>query len=216
VTTTPTIEVNVPAQRTRRADGDGLETWPLVERAKAGDAEAFAELYRLHRDLVFRMAFVRVGRDPHLADDITSTTFLRAWRSIPRIEYRGRDFAALLMTIARNLIADHYKSAAVQLGTCLTFGDDTNDAPQAGEPMWIAPEVDPARNAERAELRATIEAAFDNLSPAQARILRRRYLDGWSVEETAVLEGMTVGAVKAVTFRAVRALRRAGALEAHR
>lgn len=219
MTLSPTIPVDIPAQRSQdgQRDGDGLETWPLVERAKLGDLDAFAELFRRYRELVYRAVYVRVGRDPHLAEDITATTFMRAWRSIGRVEYQGRDFAAFLMVIARNLIADHYKSGAVRLGSCLGLESPGDEgAPVAGEPMWAWAAPDPARTAERAELRRAVERALGELTAVQARIIRHRFLDGLSTEETAALEGMTIGAVKACQLRAVRALRQSRALAGHR
>ncbi len=82
----------------------------LVELAKAGDREAFGQLYDAYVDTVHRYLFVRVGQRA-LAEDLTSETFLRALRRIDTFSWQGKDIAAWFITIARNLVADHVKSA---------------------------------------------------------------------------------------------------------
>src|SRR5690606_2206251 len=91
---------------------DELRT--LVLRAKTGDAEAFGTLYDRYLDLVYRYVYFRVGSHP-LAEDLTSETFLRALRRIADFTWQGRDFGAWLVTIARNLVADHFKSGRYRL-----------------------------------------------------------------------------------------------------
>ena len=81
----------------------------LVARSQAGEPEAFGLLYDRYVDLVYRYIYYRVG-SPTLAEDLVSETFLRALRRIDSFTWQGRDFAAWLVTIARNLIADHFKS----------------------------------------------------------------------------------------------------------
>ena len=85
-----------------------------VRAAQAGDGEAFGELYDTYVDLVHRYIAYRVNNHA-LAEDLTSETFLRALRRISTFTWQGRDFGAWLVTIARNLVADHYKSSRYKL-----------------------------------------------------------------------------------------------------
>ncbi|MDF2713969.1 MAG: polymerase subunit sigma-24 [Paenibacillus sp.] len=50
----------------------------LIERARAGDRDAFGELVRRHRTKAFDWAR-NVARDPHLAEDIVQEALLRAF-----------------------------------------------------------------------------------------------------------------------------------------
>ncbi len=52
-----------------------------------------------------------------LAEDLLSETFFRALRSMASFQWQGKDFGAWLMTIARNLVVDHYKSGRARLET---------------------------------------------------------------------------------------------------
>jgi RNA polymerase sigma-70 factor, ECF subfamily len=70
-----------------------MNSWELVERAKTGDREAFASLYRIHAGQLAGWILMKV-RDRYLAEDFTSETFLRALRRIDSVTDQGRDFEA--------------------------------------------------------------------------------------------------------------------------
>ena len=88
---------------------DSARIRALVELAQGGDTEAFGQLYDRYVTGIFRYIYVRVG-NRQLAEDLTADTFLRALRSLHTFQWKGKDFAAWLTTIARNLMNDHYKS----------------------------------------------------------------------------------------------------------
>jgi RNA polymerase sigma-70 factor (ECF subfamily) len=76
--------------------------WALVDDAKSGSVAAVAGLYKAHVNAVFGYVFKRTG-DRHLAEDVTSETFLRALDKLGSVTYRGAAFRSWLITIARNL-----------------------------------------------------------------------------------------------------------------
>src|SRR5262245_40612431 len=102
-----------PAARPDRSD-PAAEVWALIERAQAGDGAAFGLLYDRYFDTVFRFVYFRVG-NRQLAEDLTADTFLRALKRIGSFTWQGRDLGAWLVTIARNLVADHFKSGRYRL-----------------------------------------------------------------------------------------------------
>src|SRR5688572_10170090 len=115
------------------AEGEVAVTLALVHRAQGGDADAFGELYDRYVDLVYRYVYYRVGSKA-LAEDLVSETFLRALRRISTFTWQGRDFAAWLITIARNLIADHYKSGKYRLEVAtadMLDADRATDGPES-------------------------------------------------------------------------------------
>ena len=89
----------VPLSFLRRDD----ET-ALVRRARAGDGDAFAELYRRHFAAVYRVAFL-VCHDAAAAEDIAQEAFLAAVRNLDRFE-RGRPVRPWLARIASNRAID--------------------------------------------------------------------------------------------------------------
>jgi DNA-directed RNA polymerase specialized sigma24 family protein len=56
-----------------------LNASTLAERSRAGDADAFAELYHRYLTPVYRFIFRRVGGDVAAAEDLTFQVFLEAF-----------------------------------------------------------------------------------------------------------------------------------------
>ena len=200
-TTGPPSESEPPKYPARPDPGDAAaEVWALVERAQAGESAAFGLIYDRYVDTVFRFVYFRVG-NRQLAEDLTSDTFLRALKRIGSFTWQGRDLGAWLVTIARNLVADHFKSGRYRLE--VTTGDvldaDREDRGPEGSPE--AAVVDHITN-------VALLTAVKQLNPEQQECIVLRFLQGFSVAETAQTMGKNEGAIKALQYRAVRALAR--------
>ncbi|QFG23770.1 sigma-70 family RNA polymerase sigma factor [Actinomadura sp. WMMB 499] len=168
----------------------------LVLRARDGDAEAFGSLYDHYVELVYRYVYYRVGSHA-LTEDLTSETFLRALRRIRDFHWQGKDFGAWLVTIARNLVADHFKSGRYRLEVC-TAELMEPDRPQEGPERAV---LDSMTN-------RTLLTAVRRLGSEQQECVVLRFLHGLSVAETALIMGKKSGAIKALQYRAVRSLAR--------
>ena len=200
-TTGPPTETEPPKYPARPDPSDAAaEVWGLVERAQAGESAAFGLIYDRYVDTVFRFVYFRVG-NRQLAEDLTSDTFLRALKRIGSFTWQGRDLGAWLVTIARNLVADHFKSGRYRLE--VTTGDvldaDREDRGPEGSPE--AAVVDHITN-------VALLTAVKQLNPEQQECIVLRFLQGFSVAETAQTMGKNEGAIKALQYRAVRALAR--------
>ena len=201
---------HIPERRRGEPDGGypnrpdptdaAAEVFALVERAQAGESAAFGLIYDRYVDMVFRFIYFRVG-NRQLAEDLTSDTFLRALKRIGSFTWQGRDLGAWLVTIARNLVADHFKSGRYRLE--VTTGDvldaDREDRGPEGSPE--AAVVDHITN-------VALLRAVKQLNPEQQECIVLRFLQGFSVAETARAMGKNEGAIKALQYRAVRALAR--------
>ncbi|MCW2541419.1 MAG: putative polymerase sigma factor [Frankiales bacterium] len=170
------------------------EMWNLVRAAQTGDNDAFAQLYDHYVDPVYRFIYYRVN-DRGLAEDFTSETFLRALRRISGINYQGRDIGAWFMTIARNIVFDHSKSARYR------FELSTADFP---EPNEREPSTESTVLAQLSNER--LLQAVNRLGEDQKECIVLRFLSGLSVAETAEVMGKNDGAIKALQHRAVKRL----------
>jgi RNA polymerase sigma-70 factor, ECF subfamily len=176
------------------ADPDHVEVWQLVTRAQAGDGEAFGQLYDRYVDSIYRYIYYRIGDRP-LAEDFTSETFLRALRRIGAITYQGRDVGAWFITIARNIVLDHLKSARHRL--------EVTTSEPIEEPISApSPEAAVLRSLASDQL---IEAV-KRLGDEQRECVVLRFVHGLSVAETARIMGKNDAAIKALQHRAVRKL----------
>ena len=78
-----------------------------------------------------------------LAEDITASTFERAYRTLDRFEWRGGGFGAWLFRIAANELADHYRQGRARQsptgarrpsGSCTVgFTEDDLDGVEFGD-----------------------------------------------------------------------------------
>ncbi len=175
----------------------------LVDRAKEGSSGAFAELYDRYVDRVHGFILRRVG-SRELAEDLTADVFTRALRRIDSYTHQGADPIAWLLTIARNRVHDHFRSARFRLEQLDDQAGvteiDLSDGPQAG--------------AERAALVAEVQRALLELKPDHAEVLHLRFVEDLSVGEAALVLGRKEGAVRALQHRALKALAKLVDLEA--
>nr|WP_202886278.1 sigma-70 family RNA polymerase sigma factor [Kribbella sandramycini] len=167
----------------------------MVEQAQGGDVDAFAQLYDQHVTTIFRYAYGKTSSRA-LAEDLTSETFVRAFRSITRRPERSLDFIAWLITIARNVVIDHHRSAWSRLAVV------TDD---------FDPQVDQAAGPEEAAIgilgAEALRAALDRLPADQRECLLLRFYAGLSITETAQAMERTEGAIKQLQWRATNKLR---------
>lgn len=169
----------------------------LVERAKTGDGEAFAGLYDRYVDQVYGFVYNRV-RDRDLAEDLTSDVFLRALRSLERFTWQGVDIGAWLVTIARNRVTDHFKSARARL---------ERPTDEMAEPTQdVHRDDDPERAALNRDEVAALATAIGSLAEDHRDVLELRFIRGLTVSETAAAMNRTDGAIKALQYRALKAL----------
>jgi RNA polymerase sigma-70 factor (ECF subfamily) len=178
--------------------GEQAEVMSLVSAAQRGDGEAFGQLYDRYVDVVHRYIAYRVSNHA-LTEDLTSETFLRALRRISSYTWQGRDFGAWLVTIARNLIADHFKSSRYKLELA------TSDLVEAGaERTADGPENEVLTGITNSALFEAVK----KLNAEQQECIVLRFLQGMSVAETATILGKNENAIKALQYRAVKTLGR--------
>src|SRR5215204_4513865 len=83
----------------------------MTREEKAKLDEAFSQLYRAHLRDVYSYSYYRVGNH-HDAEDLTTQTFLHAYRHFERAqrESDGRPLRTLLIRIAQNLSANQFRN----------------------------------------------------------------------------------------------------------
>jgi len=160
----------------------------LIEAAQQ-DPSRFAELYEQNFHRVYAFVARRVP-DRAEAEDLTAEVFHQALSNIARFEWRGVPFAAWLLRIAANLLADRWQRAAKKQELPVeTLG--------AAEP-GVEEEV---------ERRAMLFQLVDLLPEDQRLVVLRRFVDQKSVREIAQEMGRSEGAIKQLQFRALESLR---------
>ncbi|MGZ8741991.1 MAG: sigma-70 family RNA polymerase sigma factor [Nocardioides sp.] len=198
--TTGTADGGVPAPDADLAcsseadEAEASRLIALVELARSGDSEAFGLLYDHYHTSVYRFLYYRVG-SVVLAEDLTSETFFRALRSMGSFRWQGKDFGAWLMTIARNLTADHYKAGRTRLEYATEDMGAHDSSTEGPETSVLASLTNDA-----------LLSALKELPTEQQECLIMRFLQGLSIAEIAKVLGRSDGAVKQLQLRGVRNL----------
>lgn len=169
----------------------------LVERAKANDSDAFAELYQHTVTPVYRYLSARVSA-PEEAEELTQEVYLAALQGLDR--FRGGDQSALfawLFQIARNKLADHLRRRYQKPVAPLDQADLVADkAPGPEESAMVGEDAQAVRE------------ALGQLTPEQRDVMVYKYVLGYDNAETARLVGRNTNAVNQLHHRALRSLQR--------
>lgn len=166
---------------------------PLVARARAGDADAFARLYHQHVDAVHARLTRLIGPVPE-REDLLQQIFLRVHRALPR--FRGdASFATFVHAIAVNLALDHLRTRRRKP---LDLDDDAVAA--------VASAADPAGRAADREVLAQVGALLSELTADQRVAFVLIAIEGLSAREAGELVGASPDAVKQRAIAARRAL----------
>lgn len=174
----------------------------LMERAQAGDADAFRVLVERHSARTFRLAY-RILGDEAGAEDAVQETFLRAYRSLARFDARSQ-FGTWLHRIAANTSVEILRKNQRQRSR-----QERSINEKAGEAAPL-PSQDPGpdRRALSQEVERAVRGALSDLSPMERAAFVLRHFEGRSIAEICGALGLRESAGKQAIFRAVKKLRR--------
>ena len=171
------------------------EELDLVQRARQGEQEAFAQLYENHFDKIFRYVVLKI-RNQAEAEDMTQQVFIKAYESIGSYQSQGVPFTAWLFRIAHNQMVDYVrkqsKRQTVPLDESLQIMDDCD----------VEHEVETKIEMEKVDL------ATAKLTKAQREVISLRFAGGLSITEAAKTMRKSEGAIKALQHSAILALRK--------
>ncbi len=167
----------------------------LVARAVTRDRAAFAELYDLHLDRVYRYISYRTGNRQD-AEDLTEQVFLQAWAAIERFRWQGKPFLAWLYAVAHNLIVDWRRRSMTS--DSLDDADHAIDVESVSASQAMSQWID-------AELLAT---AIKRLTPDQQQVITLKFMDGFDTATIAKMMDKREGTIRALQLRALQSLRR--------
>ena len=167
----------------------------LIGRA-ASDPEAYAQLYYLHVDGVFRYVRTYTESDEDAAD-LTQQVFLRILEALPKYRDRGVPFRAWLFRIARNAAIDTYRVHRRNL--------PWDHFPETVHPF----SADLDERMIRQEAINRLRVMVGQLPLEKQELLALRFAAGLTAREIAPLVGRSEAAVKQQFARTLQNLRKA-------
>ncbi len=159
----------------------------LVERARAGDQAAFAQLFERYHAPILNYLH-RMVNDRALAEDLTQDTFIKAYNALPRTK-PDLAFKAWLYRIATNTAISHLRRGKII--KWLPFLSD-RETPDEHIEKSVTRKMD-------------INEALSKLPQHYATALLLRHYQGLSLAETAQALDVTENAAKLRLFRARKA-----------
>jgi RNA polymerase sigma-70 factor (ECF subfamily) len=168
----------------------------LVERARAGDDDAFTELVDLDGDRCYAIAY-RILRDVERAQDAVQQAFLLAWRELPRL----RDPERFEVWLHRLLVNACYE----ELRRYRRWSSNVRVLPVDG----------PGGPDETVSIddRDALERAFKQLTPEHRAVVVLHHHAGMPLASIAEIAGIPVGTAKSRLHYATRILRDALAVD---
>ena len=179
-------------------DPRNIRDQELVQRAIAGELEAFNELVGLYQDYLFALV-VRVVNDRDSAADAVQEAFFSCYRNLGR--FRGDSFRSWLTRIALNAATDILRYRKRRPADPYPEWEDDSWQPPAGE------EASPERQAMRNNAARVLSQALAQVTPDQRAAIVLYDVEGYDYQEIAEMTGVSLGTVKSRIHRGRLALR---------
>lgn len=166
----------------------------LVSKSQKGDADAFAELYDIFSNQIYRYIYYKVNKSD--VEDLTEMLFLKAWENINKYQNRKKTtFKSWLYRIAHNLVVDHYRLSR----------EHSSLDPRLSSTDRVA---NPKEMVQESLNNENLKKAISKLKKSYQQIIILKFINELSNSEISDILKKSEGNVRILQFRALKALRR--------
>ena len=173
-------------KRVAEEDAPAPTDGALIERARRGDQEAFAQLYRRHQASVYRFARAMTGSSS-VAEDVVQDVFLALMRGLDKYDVERAPLATYLFGIARNV--SRYRARSRRRLLSLETSDD-----------WMAP-VDPVGDLSATEDLNHLRRCLGSLPIRYREVIVLCHLHELDYAQAAVVLAVPIGTVRSRLHR---------------
>lgn len=181
-----------------------VDRYLLFRIREQQDPQAFARLYDRYVSAIYRFVLLKLPSKED-AEDITSDVFLKCWNYLQE-HHDVKQIRALLYKIARNAIADWYRSRSISPDRSLAVTIRMEDTSSYKEEVDIS---DVGRGKAIVEARAELSIVMgklERLKDDYRDVLTLRLIDGLPFNLIAEIMGKSSGNVRVLYHRAKKAL----------
>lgn len=173
----------------------------LIERARAGDVDAFEHVYRREVGRVYALC-LRMTADATRARELTQSVFIRAWDRLA--SFRGdSQLSSWLHRIAVNEVLVDVRSDKRRRARVVLANDQSDDDAEASAD---APALSGITLPEDTETRIDLERAISALPPGARTVFVLHDIEGYRHEEISRMTGSAEGTLRAQLHRARKLL----------
>ena len=172
----------------------------LIEKFLAGDGQSFEFLLKKYLKPVYNFLY-RLTSDTAALDDLTQTTFIKAWQNIKKFNL-DKNFKTWIFTIAKNTAYDYFKKKKTVPFANFIDAEGNNKLENISDgdilPLELLAKADAAK---------TLETALAKISDQYHLILTMHYKNDLTLREIAEILSLPYNTVKSQHQRGLKALR---------
>lgn len=173
-----------------------LQDLKLVQRAKSGDQQAYAELMGRYRDSIYYMLLKMVSNTSD-AEDLMIEAFGKAFKNIDQYT-PSFAFSTWLFKIATNNCIDYIRKRR----TSTISIDQTSDDQETQSITIQSDTPDPEEHMINDQKIKLLRDVVSKLKPRYQKLVELRYFNEYSYEEISAELDLPLGTVKAQLYRA--------------
>jgi RNA polymerase sigma-70 factor (family 1) len=166
----------------------------ILPLLKAGDRDAFSEVYHRYRNKVYSVA-LKILRQELDAEEVMQEVMLKLWRSASGLKEES-NLDAYLKTITRNLSYNVLRRQALEAKTAIARGTDWRDFSNETEEQVLL-----------SETRKVLQDAINRLPPQQKIVYQLCQQEGLKYEEAAKQLNLSANTVQGYMKLAIRSVR---------
>jgi RNA polymerase sigma-70 factor (ECF subfamily) len=167
----------------------------LLKAARARDPDAFVKIFDLYSSALYKYAML-LGHDPIMADNVVGDVFAKLLEHLAEGRGPTTNLRSYLYQMTHNMLIDQgrssRKNAPIEVADWLQQ-DKRSAASNVEEQMMLD---------------VVLKAIQNDLTEDQQHVVVLRFIEDFSLKETAAIIGKTISNVKVLQNRALAKLRR--------
>ena len=175
-----------------------VDLQPLIDKAQAGDEDAFGQVVRAHHAKVYAVIY-RMVHNAEDAKELAQISWVKAWQRLASFEGNAK-FSTWMYRLAVNTTMDFLRSKARQKET--VFLDEATDGNEAQRDALMSPQSAPEDEMHRDEIRTAFHKALEELTPEHRQALMLREVEGMAYKDIAEVMQCRMGTVMSRIFYA--------------
>ncbi len=165
----------------------------LLRRWRRGDPNAFSDIFKTYKSLVYGVLHHLLSNDPEL-EDVVQTAFVEVYRSLSSFEGRSK----LSSWIARVALHTGYHHLRRRKSRKADY-DSEHWVPEIVD---TSPNADPSRLVEQKEAMLRVHEILETISEKKRTVFILNDLQGLPQEEVAEVVGVSIATVRTRLFYA--------------
>lgn len=180
-------------------ENEALNEEKVIEQAIEGNLNAFNWLVSFYQTMVYNTA-LRILKDPALADDLTQTAFINAWKHMD--SFKGNAFKPWILRITMNACYDELRRLRRHPVSPLepVSADETEENEDA---EWmIDPDASPSEQFDQREQMRTVKDCLGELPDSYRGVVLMIDVEEQDYQTAADILGIPLGTIKSRLMRA--------------